>query len=380
MPDVISSASISLNRHAALRTNKEIHSTLAIPPGEYLQEVIGELGMTKDELAQRMGRPATKLSPIFKGEKAITPETALQLEKVVGVPAHIWTGLEAEYRLTLAKQERADEEEHLKKEIELVANYPYNELVKAGEIEKQNKPIEKVKALHSFFGVVSLYSIPELQRYKPAFRCGKATRGERMPEAVAAWLRMGERRAQKITCSPYNKDQLHALLPKLRSFTLQQPDVFQQQLVSALAACGIALVICPHFSKTMTHGATFWLGREKAVLMLTIRGKWADIFWFSLFHEIGHILLHSKQGVILENNEEDKLEKEADDFASNTLIPSEACTNFMRKGSFRKHDIADFATKIGIHTGIVVGRLQHESLIQPQYDNDLRVRYEWSHG
>ncbi|MDY0095088.1 MAG: HigA family addiction module antitoxin [Candidatus Vecturithrix sp.] len=361
-----------------MMTNKDIHSTLAIPPGEYLEEVIGELGMTKDELAQRMGRPATKLSPIFKGEKAITPETALQLEKVVGVPAHIWTGLEAEYRLTLARQERAQEEVNLKKEIELVARYPYNELVKAGEIEKQKSPIGKVKALHAFFGVVSLFSIPELQRYKPAFRCGKSTRGERTPEAVAAWLRMGERRAQKINCSSYNKDRLYTLLPKLRSLTLQQPEVFQQQLVSALADCGVALVICPHFSKTMTHGATFWLGREKAVLMLTIRGKWADIFWFSLFHEIGHIIMHSKQGVILENDGDDKIEKEADDFASSTLIPREACTNFMRRGSFYKNDITAFADAIAIHTGIVVGRLQHEKKIPPQWANDLRVRYEWS--
>jgi HTH-type transcriptional regulator/antitoxin HigA len=282
-----------------MRTNKEIYSNLAIPPGEYLEEVIGELGMTKDELAQRMGRPATKLSPIFKGEKSITPETALQLEKVVGVPAHVWMGLEAEYRLTLARQEHVQEEENLRKETELIAQYPYNDLVKAGEIAKHTKPVEKVRALQGFFGVTSLSKIPELQRYQPAFRCSKSTRGERTPEAVAAWLRMGERRAQKITCSSYNKDRLHTLLPKLRSFTLQQPETFQQQLISALADCGIALVICPHFSKTMTHGATFWLGREKAVLMLTIRGKWADIFWFSLFHEIGHILLHSKQGVIL---------------------------------------------------------------------------------
>ena len=79
-----------------------VHSDLAIPPGEYLVEVIDELGMSKDELARRMNRPATKLSPIFKGEKAITPDTALQLEKVVGVPAHIWLGLESEYRRTLA--------------------------------------------------------------------------------------------------------------------------------------------------------------------------------------------------------------------------------------------------------------------------------------
>jgi HTH-type transcriptional regulator/antitoxin HigA len=79
----------------------EVHSDLPIPPGKYLAEVIAELGMTKDELARRMNRPATKLSAIFAGDKAITPDTALQLEKVVGVPTHIWIGLEAEYRHTL---------------------------------------------------------------------------------------------------------------------------------------------------------------------------------------------------------------------------------------------------------------------------------------
>lgn len=81
-----------------------IQSDLPIPPGEYLEEVLGELGMSKDELARRMNRPVPKLSSIFKGGKAITADTALQLEKVVGVPAHIWTGLEAEYRLRLARQ------------------------------------------------------------------------------------------------------------------------------------------------------------------------------------------------------------------------------------------------------------------------------------
>ena len=67
--------------------NQDFHSDMAVPPGEYLEEVIAELGMTKDELSKRLNRPAPKLSAIFKGEKAITPDTALQLQKVVGVPA-----------------------------------------------------------------------------------------------------------------------------------------------------------------------------------------------------------------------------------------------------------------------------------------------------
>lgn len=79
-------------------------SNLAVPPGEYLAEVLAHLGMTKDDLAHRMGLSATHLGPIFSGEEAITPDTALQLERTVGVPAHIWMGLKTEYRLALAGQ------------------------------------------------------------------------------------------------------------------------------------------------------------------------------------------------------------------------------------------------------------------------------------
>lgn len=83
---------------------QKLHSDLAVPPGEYLEEVIGELEMTKDELSRRMGLRATELRLIFKGTKALTPDTAMQLEKVVGVPANIWLGLESEYRLALDRE------------------------------------------------------------------------------------------------------------------------------------------------------------------------------------------------------------------------------------------------------------------------------------
>ncbi len=80
----------------------ETVSNLPIPPGEYLEEVLESLGMSKGELALRMGRPAPQLSSIFNGDEAITPDTALQLAQATHVPAHVWTGLETEYRLTAA--------------------------------------------------------------------------------------------------------------------------------------------------------------------------------------------------------------------------------------------------------------------------------------
>jgi HTH-type transcriptional regulator / antitoxin HigA len=357
-------------------TEKAIHSNLAIPPGEYLEEVLGELGMTKDELAHRMGRPATKLSPIFKGEKAITPDTALQLEMVVGVPAHIWTGLEAEYRLTLARQEMVLREEQLKTEIGLLAKFPFNELVKAGEIEKCKRPIDKVRAQQEFFGVMSLRSIPELKRYHALFRFGKSASSERSPEAIAAWLRMGERRAQRIFCAPFSQDRLKSVLEELRAMTIQQPVDFQAILRSRLSECGIALIISPHFPKTRTYGAAFRLGREKVVLMITKRGKWSDIFWFSIFHEIGHILLHNWSEVILEQDIDDDREQEADRFAADTLIPPDSYTVFKNRGIFYPDQIKEFAKKIRVDPGIIVGRLQHDKLIRQNWGNELRRRYD----
>jgi len=140
----------------------------------------------------------------------------------------------------------------------------------------------------------------------------------------------------------------------------------------------VVLIISPHFPKTKAHGATFWLGRDKAVLMITIRGKWADIFWFSLFHEIGHILLHKRQFVILEDDSTDQREKEADMFAENTLIPSDAYKQFVKRGRFYSGNIKSLAQAVGIHPGIVVGRLQHEKLLPQQYGKNFRERYEWT--
>ncbi|MGB5750051.1 MAG: HigA family addiction module antitoxin [Desulfobacterales bacterium] len=360
------------------QTNNTLHSDLPIPPGEYLEEVIEELGMTKDELAKRMNRPAPKLSAIFKGEKAITPDTALQLEIVVGIPAHIWTGLEAEYRLTLAKKQEEQEQNRLKEETYLVTKFQYAELVKFGVVPKRTRPTEKVLELKKFFGVTSLKTVPNLRRYQVAFRAGKK---KRSPEAIAAWLRVGELQALKRPCRSFSRDKLIDALKIIRGMTRQTPDQFISGLHDLLAECGVALVILPHLPQTYANGATFWLGRDKAVMMMTIRYSWADIFWFTLFHEIGHLLKHKRKLVILEGEIDDpeylNMENEADRFAAEILIPSSEYTAFIKNDQFYKDDINAFATYIGISPGIVVGRLQKEGLIDPSWHNGLRSRFKW---
>lgn len=361
--------------------NEQIHSDLAVPPGEYLVEVLEEFGMTKDELAKRMNRPAPKLSAIFKGDKMITPDTALQLEKVVGVPAHIWTGLESEYRLTLARRQQAEEQERLQEESKLVTKYRYNDLVKMGAVSKFTRPVDKVLALQKYFGVTCLKTVPSLRRYQPAFRSGKQIRKSGKPEAIASWLRMGELSAAHTLCSPFNRMMLEQSLDQIRQMTRQSPDKFQEALHQLLVDSGVALVLCPHMPGTGIHGATFWMGPDKAVVMMTIRYKWADIFWFSLFHELGHILLHGRNMVILEGLEGDqkhkKQEDQADIFTADTLIPLKAYKSFVAGAGFFPDDIRRFSDQINIHPGIVVGRLQNDGFLKKEWHNGLRVKFEW---
>lgn len=357
---------------------EEIQSDLAIQPGEYLEEIIAEIGMTKTELAHRMNRPAPKLSAIFSGDKAITPDTALLLEKVVGVPAHIWTGLEAEYRLIMARNREETEKQMIRNEVKLVSKYSYSDLVTFGYVAKKTKPTEKVRELQRFFGITSLLNIPHLKRYQATFRQGK---GERSPEATSSWLRIGELYGQKAEAAIFRKRTLLSALPVIRKMTYQFPEGFVPELQHVLLDAGVVLVFCPHLPKTYLHGATFWLGRHKAVLMMTFRGGWSDIFWFSLFHEIGHLLLHDKQTVFLEDDTSDKElnkhELESDTFAADILIPPDDYNAFLEIGSFYPNDIEEFAHHMEIDPGIVVGRLQHDGFLENSWHNKLRTKYEW---
>lgn len=362
------------------KTESAVPTDLPVPPGEYLAEVIGELGMTKDELATRMARPASKLSRIFKGKKAITADTALQLEKVVGVPAHIWLRLESEYRLSLARQEKAQEPERLKSEAGLAESFCYKELLKIGAVVGRTRPAERAAEMQRFFAVASLHAVFEVRRYRAAFRCGTSPAQVHSHHATAAWLRLAEIRARGIDCSPFNKLPLQDSLQKIRAMTLLTPKEFLRPLRELLANSGVALVVNPHFRGTMAHGATFWLGREKAVLLLTIRGKWADVFWFNLLHQLGHLLPHDRQNVFLEDGcappEQVAQEAAADRFADDTLIPPKLYERFLKQGIFTPFSVRGFADRLGIDVGIVVQRLQRDGRVKHEWNNNLRKAYD----
>lgn len=347
-------------------------SDLAIHPGEYLEEVLEEIRMSQADLSKRLGRPTQAVNEIIKGKKSITPTTAIELEDVLKVPAHIWIGLEAEYQMVIAKQK---ELKVMEEETALLPNFPYLELSKLGFVKTTRNAIEKVDELRSFFSVAQLSRLEHVGAYQSAFR---VTNHKNIShESIASWIQAGRIKAEGIETETFNKSNLKKALPELKSIMNMEINRALKVCEELLASCGVAFVLLPHFKNTGAQGATFWIdNREKAVLMMTLRGKASDRFWFSFFHEIGHVLLHNKREMFLEGEngydtpELQQQEDEANSFSRDFLIPPKEWKTFTETSIFTKASVKDFAKSLNIKTSIVVGRLMFEKYIA--YSHPLR--------
>lgn len=344
----------------------------AIPPGETLAEILDRQGMSQVELATRTGLSPKHVNQIIKGVAPITPETALDLEKVTRVPARTWNALEATYRSLVSRKE---EEVELEGEVGWLDELPIRELAKRGYIQLRKSPVEQVRDVCQFFGVASRAAWKTL--WKPtAFRKSRAF--ESNSGALATWLRIGEIEAAKIRCRSYNRKKFESALREARSLTREaNPEKWLPELQEKFAEAGVALVIVPEIGKTRANGASRWLSSDKAVIQLSVRQKWSDILWFTLFHEAGHILRHSKKETFInEGTSDEEIEEEADSFAARWLIPREYETELRVT---RLVDVPAFASKIGVGSDIVVGRLQHEGSMKHSQGRDFRTLLDPSH-
>lgn len=345
--------------------NDKYFANIAIPPGETLLEVLESLNMTQRELAKRIGMSVKTINEIIKGKAPITAETALKLELVLDTPASFWINLESNYREALARIKAQDE---IQNDYKILDTIPYVDMARNNWVPKTSKKSEKVMNTRKFFNVALLTSIPTT--ITGAF---KKSEGKTVsPYAVAAWLRKGQIDSEKIECNSFNKTKLKALIPFFRTLTLKNPEEVFDVLVEKCKECGVALVLTPLIPKTSIDGATQWLSSEKALVQLSIRGKRLDRFWFTFFHEIAHILHHGKKEIHINFYvKENHIEDEADLLASQWIIPEKEYEKFISENNISRLSIRKFAQSIGIHPCMIVGRLQHDKLIEFNEYNDL---------
>lgn len=340
--------------------------TIATPPGATIKEQLDDRGMTQKEFAQRMDLSEKHISRLINGEVHLTPDVALRLEHVLGIPAQFWINLEALFREKCA---RAEEENAMDSDMELAKKIPYAEMVKKGWIAPTASAEERVRNLRSFFCVAKLEIIDNILIPGIAYR--RTEIKDSSIYALAVWAQKAKLIAANMQVGAINIQRLIKELPAIRRMSAQSPKAFLPRLTELLKNCGIALVLLPHMQGSFLHGASFYDGK-KIVLGVTLRGQDADKFWFSLFHEISHIIL-GHLGRLEPLTEEE--EREADALAEDILIPEDQYRQFVSLGLFSERKIKEFAKQLEIDPGIVVGRLQNDDYLKFSQCNQLKKKY-----
>jgi len=346
-------------------TRVPFNPTIAFHPGVFLAEKLEEMKMSNKEFALRTNKPEKTITAIIKGESSITPDMAVVFETALGIPAYMWLKYQSFYDEFKARERR---EEMLKESVSWMKKFPVNDMIKRGWLPEARTPVERTKALLKYFGVASASAWEDYylqQQLKVAFRISLAHANE--PEAVSAWLRKGELDAATIQAEEYSASKLKSLLPDIKSIMAGHPEDFFAKLRDLLLEAGVKLVYTPCLPKAPINGATRWLGGETPLIQISGRHKRNDIFWFTIFHEIGHILLHGKKSVFLETDESGLLDKlkedQADEFAKSWTFSKDEETLFIADAPITTKKIMSWASKFGTHPGQIVGRLQKEGML-----------------
>jgi addiction module HigA family antidote len=343
-----------------------------VVPGDILLEALQERGMTQSELAQRLARPLKTVNEIIKGKTAITAETAIQLERTLGISARFWTGLETQYRDTLARQKASSE---LEAQASWIDDFPIADLVKHKLMLRGRSKAATLANLLSYLGVSSPTAFERLDaaasyRSSPAFKASL--------KVVATWLRWGEIEAAKVDSPPFDARRFLEVLDEIRPLTRREPfDRIFKRVKAMCAEVGVIVVVTPELTGTHVSGAARWLG-SKAVIQLSLRHKSDDQIWFTFFHEAGHLLSGSRPRDFVdaaepaESEKRDPDEQAANQFARTALLPSDDYRVFVKVGDFGRPAIRRFAQQQKISPGIVVGRLQHDEYLRPSQLQDLK--------
>lgn len=350
----------------------------AVHPGEYLEEVLDSRNISKGDFAARCGLSAKTISQIINQQSNFSTEVAIQFERVLGISAEIWTRMLAEFQL---HESRARERAELEGAESWAEQFPVKDLQKLGVIERTTDRARWISQLLSFFNVSSPDTWTSVYA-KRAIAFRKSPTLQASEYAIATWLRLAELQASEIDTKPFDSKKIRQFIPKLRLLTNENPEVFASQIVESCARAGVAVTFVPELTGTRISGATEWLNADTAMIALSLRHKTDDHFWFTLFHELGHIILHGKKAIFIDDDgtEDQKSEQEANQFARDVLLPRREFRDFVKTGRFYADDIRMFAERINIAPGIVVGVLQHDGLIKYSWHNQLKRRFTLKHG
>ena len=346
------------------------------PPGHTIISLLEQNELTLEDFAERIGRTKRIAQNLLDGKQAIDVDLARRLSDVFGASESFWMAREHDYRarVEVPDQVRVDSFE------DLISTLPLADMKKFGWIENVRSQEDKIAQSMEFFGVST---IAQWQgRYENAFSGAayrRATAYASCEIATTAWLRQGEIETQEEEVAEWSPDQLRQELDGFRRLTwYKNPSLFLPKLKEGLARAGVKFAIVRAPKGCSASGAVRILVDDTPHIQLSFRYLSDDQFWFSLFHEVGHLLLHFDKMPILENTKlkEEECEAEANEFASQVIVPmiyQEELLGLVAS----KPLIINFAKKVGVAPGLIVGQLQHARIIGYNQMQHLKRRYRW---
>jgi HTH-type transcriptional regulator / antitoxin HigA len=353
------------------------------PPGDTILDLLEERNWTQQQLADRLGYTPKHVNQLIKAKVPLTEDAAIRLQNVLGASVGFWLTREAQYRERVAVMDAAERQVPM---VPWLERFPIKEIMDLGILAKRRLGAKSKQAmvgeLLSYFGVAtpdqweSQYGCMEL-----AFRRSREDQAD-VP-AISVWLRMGERSAEKLDGPPFDEARFKTALMEVRGLSCKLPQEFLPRMQKLLHDSGVAFVVVPALPRTHVSGVARWLNARRPLIQLSLYGKQNDRFWFSFFHEAAHILLHSQQkkSVFLDDpskaGSSSKEEQEANAWARDLLItPNQA--RLLVDLPKTKASVVSFAQSIGVHPGIVVGRMQHDQILDVRWLNDLKVSFKFT--
>ncbi len=349
----------------------EYNNLIAFHPGSYVEDIIDDLNITQKEFAKRLGVSPKTISKLVNAEIKISDDIASKLSKLTGISISTWFNLQKKYDLKVLEIE---EQKKIDKEIEICEIIDFGYFKKHGFVEeKRYTKQEKVQELRKILKISSLEYLKNFN-HQVSYR---NTKGFLMKSIVNSnvMLEIATNYAKDKTDIKLNVKKLEKILPELRAMTKWESDKFYPEIQNKLLSCGVVLLGLPALKNSSLSGATKIFKNGSVLLLITDKNKSSDIFWFYLFHELGHILNSDFYSDYKDESSYEMAEKKADDFAKNTLIPLEDYTKFCERSDYSEKSIINFANEMGIHPSIVLGRLQKDGKVEYNEFNNLKKMY-----
>ena len=347
-------------------------------PGATILRLMSEQRISAKALAGEVSINEPELRDLLSGRISIRSTIALKLAEVLGGTEAFWLAREGQYRNDVSHRE-------VRQLTQLggdwLRNLPVNDMQKYGWIDEQANRSSLVRECLRFFDIGQIEILH--RSYATMMKNTAFRNSERFASnvgACTAWFRQAELEAEAITCAQWDPEQLSHALLRLRSLTwTKNPDIFVPKLRDVCADCGVAFALVPLPKGCTASGATWFSSSTKATLVMSGRHLSDDHFWFTFFHEAGHLLLHKTVGPIIEDPDisSETMEEEANTFASDVLIPREFREELFALNTSAKR-IFEFSKRVGVAPGIVVGQLQHFGRLARNKLNYLKRRYVWT--